>query len=64
MKFSLESMSKQVLEKKSAATTEDEINKIKEKLKTIHNKEKKLEHEIWKLKTLPQPKQYEVFVFT
>lgn len=67
MKFSLDSMTKQVLEKVSASTTEDELNKIKEKLKSIHNKEKKLECEIWKLKTLPQPNQhdqYEVFVVT
>ena len=64
MEFSLDSMTKQVLEKASHSTTEEELNKIKEKLKNIHNDEKKLEHEIWKLKSSLPLNQYEVFPFT
>lgn len=64
MEFSLDSMTKHVLEKASASTTEEELNKIKEKLKNIHNDEKKLEHEIWKLSSSPSHNHYEVFSFT
>ena len=62
MKFSLDSMTKQILEKASTSTTEDNLNSIKEKLKSTAAAEKKLQHEIWILQTSPQSNAHEVFV--
>ena len=51
MKFSLESMTKQIVENASTSTSEDNLNGIKEKLQRIAADEKKLQREIWILKS-------------
>ena len=60
MKFSLDSMTKQILEKESTSATEDNLNGIKERLQSIAANEEKLQREIWISNNLSQP--IEVFV--
>ena len=62
MKFTLDSMTKHILEKASTSTTEDNLNVLKEKLQSTAANEKKLQREIWMLQTSPQPNDFEVFV--
>ena len=62
MKFSLDSMTKQILENASTSTTEDNLNSTKEKLQSTAANEKILQREIWILQTSPQSNECEVFV--
>ena len=62
MKFSLDSMAKQFLEKASTTTTEDNLASIKEKLQSTAANEKKLQRAIWLLQTTPQSNAKEVFI--
>ena len=64
MKFSLESMTKQILENASTSTTEDNLNGIKEKLQRIAADEKKLQREIWILQTPLQSNKCEVLLLS
>lgn len=63
MKFSLESMTKQIVENASTST-EDNLIGIKEKLQSIAADEKKLRHEIWMLQTAPQSNACEVLLLS
>ena len=63
MKFSLESMTKQILDQSSSSATDDNLNKTKESLRTINGREKQLERDIKNLKSSPHTPD-EVYMLT